>query len=62
MEGNGNVIGEGVEEQEDDVVGCVGGFVIDDIVASGDLVRSVILAAVSRGVSCSSAGELELNP
>ena len=62
MEGDGDVIGEGVEEQEDDVVGCEGGFVIDDIVASGDLVRSVILAAVSRGERCSSAGEQELNP
>jgi acetyltransferase-like isoleucine patch superfamily enzyme len=35
--GDGVVIGEGVEEQENDVVDCEGGFVVDDIVASGDL-------------------------
>ena len=54
MVGDGVVIGEGVEEQEDDVDDCEGGFVVDDIVDSaddiedsGDLGCSVIFAAAS---------------
>jgi len=45
--GDGVVIGEGVEEQEDDVDDCEGGFVVDDIFTSGDLGCSVIFAAAS---------------
>ena len=40
-------IREGVEEQEEDADDCEGGFVVDDIVASGDLGCSVIFAAAS---------------
>ena len=36
MVGDGVVIGEGVEEQEDDADDCEGGFVVDDIVNSAD--------------------------
>ena len=36
MAGDGVVIREGVEEQEDDVDDCEGGFVVDGIVDSAD--------------------------